>query len=102
MPTKDAYSIGTLVMSHLGYTCDVFAEICHVSECPISLSTSYLLFSFDITDIYSELPIFCILAGVAGDWKNKFTIAQNEAFDKWMKSQVKDTNSEFPSYLDYY
>ena len=67
----------------------------------ILLPRSLKYLSFDIL-LYSKWSVIYILAGVAGDWKNKFTVAQNEAFDEWMKSQVKDKNSEFPSYLDYY
>ncbi|XP_077115578.1 sulfotransferase 2B1-like [Ranitomeya variabilis] len=34
--------------------------------------------------------------GIVGDWKNNFTVAQNEYFDKIYKAEMQDFNVKFP------
>ena len=46
------------------------------------------------TDI-KEIISFFIILGQVGDWKNYFTIAQNEEFDAIYEKEMKGYNVEF-------
>ncbi|MEW8544921.1 MAG: sulfotransferase domain-containing protein [Candidatus Thiodiazotropha sp.] len=40
------------------------------------------------------LNILCI-SGTVGDWKNHFTVAENEQFDKLLKGEFCDSDLKF-------
>ncbi|KAM5138725.1 sulfotransferase 1 family member D1-like [Mantella aurantiaca] len=46
-------------------------------------------------DILDQTTTTFMRKGVAGDWKNYFTVAQNEKFDEDYKCQMSDTNLHF-------
>lgn len=35
------------------------------------------------------------LAGIVGDWKNWFTVAENEKMDRWLQDHMKNTDLKF-------
>ena len=49
--------------------------------------------------MYNKRPLFYLfsyfISGVCGDWKNYFTVAQNEAFDEWYKKKIEGTDLKF-------
>ncbi|XP_033751449.1 sulfotransferase family cytosolic 1B member 1-like [Pecten maximus] len=50
----------------------------------------------DITPIFSTNKTnFLFRKGTTGDWKNWFTVAQNEMFELMLESQLKDTGLKF-------
>lgn len=40
------------------------------------------------------MPTFCI-SGEIGDWKNWFTVAENEQFDALLQTKMADTKETF-------
>ena len=43
----------------------------------------------------SKLSFALVLSGEVGDWKNHFTVAENEQFDKLLEEQFKDSAIKF-------
>ncbi|XP_077117700.1 sulfotransferase 2B1-like [Ranitomeya variabilis] len=55
--------------------------------------TNYSLAPLDYMDL-EKSPF--MRKGIVGDWKNNFTVAQNEYFDKIYKAEMKDFSVKFP------
>ena len=80
-----AFSCYILFQSHLSHI--VFTCIRQLIYCADDSHNNGLV--WEIT-----FAIF-IIPGTIGDWKNYLTVAENEAYDKWIESELKDSNITF-------
>lgn len=51
--------------------------------------------SFNINFIYQAHERFSVSLGKVGDWKNLFTVSQNEKFDEDYKQKLKNPTLQF-------
>ena len=43
--------------------------------------------------VFNQLIIY--ISGMVGDWKNHFTVAENERMDKWLAKNLVKTDLKF-------
>ena len=51
--------------------------------------------NLNIIELYNFNGRFQLISGEVGDWKNHFTVAENEQFEKLLEENFKGTNIEF-------
>ena len=64
------------------------------------LSESTLVKMSNCWKSHAAAHIIVLISGEVGDWKNHFTVAEAEQFDKLLHEEFKDTNIKFTYSID--
>ena len=65
---------------------------------PSALNPFYRIV-IQVSNVFSNLKKKCYyespISGTVGDWKNWFTVAQNERFNTWLENNLVNTDLNF-------